>query len=216
MMESIAQHFGPTVCRSPFYRSLHSEGLPKYCFRREALRIDQRYTSRITRDQFDVLNEITDDRETLARKVISLVEKVLIPKTVAIAMSYTDEGDTGTHLKNLYDSYELVCDKFGYECKKVTELNTSKGIINSIKNEIRSAGFALIDLTELKVNVLFEFGFADGLGQEFIVTAREGTDLPFDVHDVPTIFWKADDLAKFRKSLETRVRQIAEHHGHLE
>jgi hypothetical protein len=36
----------------------------------------------------------------------------------------------------------------------VTELNATKGIIGQIKEEIRKAGFTLVDLTEVKPNVL--------------------------------------------------------------
>ena len=128
---------------------------------------------------------------------------------MSVAISYTVDGEVGRHLKDLYANYEEVCKDLGYKCIKVTELNTTEGIIQHIKEEIKKAGFALIDLTEIKPNVLFEFGFIDGLGKDYLVTAREGTELPFDVQDIGTIFWKPDDMANFKRQLIEKFKLVA-------
>jgi hypothetical protein len=191
-------------------------GASSKLYKRELGRLDRRYTGRITKDDFIILQELTENRQDFAKRVVSLAEDILSPRTVSVAMSFAIDGSVGTHLKNVYAAYVEVCKNFGYECSKVTELNATKGIIGQIKEEIRKAGFTLVDLTEVKPNVLFEFGFADGLGKDYLVTAREGTELPFDVQDIGTIFWKPDDIAGFKERLTEKFKIIAAKHGYLD
>ena len=69
-------------------------------------------------------------------------------------------------------------------------------------------------MTELKQNVFFELGFARGLGKRVIVTAKETTQLPFDVKDIPVTFWRPIDPLRLREKLIERIRSIAEEQGH--
>jgi nucleoside 2-deoxyribosyltransferase len=39
--------------------------------------------------------------------------------------------------------------------------------------------------------VFYELGYADGLGKKVVVTAKDGTEPPFDISDVPTALPKA-------------------------
>ena len=66
--------------------------------------------------------------------------------------------------------------------------------------------YGFVDLTDLRPNVFYELGYADGLGKKVIATAKEGTDLPFDVKDIPTIFWSGQ--TQLRKDLEKRIRSV--------
>ena len=54
--------------------------------------------------------------------------------------------------------------------------------------------------------MFYELGYADGMQKHVIVTAKEGTELPFDVKDIPTIFWGS--LVKLREDLERRIRKV--------
>lgn len=191
-------------------------GASQKLYKRELNRLEQHYTGRISRDDFIILQEAAVDRQDLAQRVVSLAEEILVPHSVSIAMSYATDGEIGTHLKNLFATYEDVCAHFGYQCAKVTELNATKGLVQQIKDEIKKAGFALIDLTEVRPNVLFEFGFIDGLGKDYLVTAREGTELPFDVKDIGTIFWKPDDMTDFKIRLSQKFEIIASKHGYTD
>jgi len=55
-------------------------------------------------------------------------------------------------------------------------------------------------------NVFYEVGFARALGKDVVLTARKGTHLPFDVGDVPTIFW--EDQTDLRESLEKYLASL--------
>lgn len=80
-------------------------------------------------------------------------------------------------------------------------------ILPHIMERIEHSAFVIADLTELKSNVFFELGYADGLKKPVVVTAMAGTQLPFDVKDVPTIFW--DGQRKLKDDLRAKIGLIA-------
>ena len=61
----------------------------------------------------------------------------------------------------------------------------------------------IADVTEIKPNVFYEIGFAQGLGKEVILTAKKGTQLPFDLADLPVVFWHTH--AELREQLNKRI-----------
>ena len=81
-------------------------------------------------------------------------------------------------------------------------------IVPRIENGIRDSPFVIADLSDVSVNVLFEVGFARALNKPVILTAKSGTQLPFDAHDIPTIFWKTQ--ADLRKQLDNQIRALIE------
>ena len=50
-------------------------------------------------------------------------------------------------------------------------------------------------------------GFAEGIGRPVVVTARRDTPLPFDIADIPVVFWSGQNELQDR--LRRRVKEIA-------
>jgi len=76
---------------------------------------------------------------------------------------------------------------------------------------IRRSAFVIVDVSEATPNVYYELGLADGLDKLHVVTAYIDTVLPFDVHDVPTVFWA--NQKQLKEGLKDRIRKIASLHG---
>ena len=185
------------------------EGASQKLYQQELGRLEEKYEGRIERDDFEQLNMIGGEPNKLAEGVISLAERVLTSKIVAVMMSYTlDE----TIQRNLINSYKIVCEEFGYEMEMVTELTAEEGIVKEIQQKIRFSAFILADFTDLKPNVFYEFGYAEGLGKPSIVTAKKMTELPFDVKDIPTLFWE-NDWAELQNKLREKIGAIAKLQG---
>jgi hypothetical protein len=185
------------------------EGASQKLYQREIGRFEEKYEGRIERDHFQNLSIIGDEPNQLAKEIVSLAERILVSKSVAVMMSY---GIDETVYKNLVNSYRIVCQELGYEIEMVTELTAEEGIVIEIHKKIRHAAFILADFTDLKPNVFYEFGYAQGLGKPRIVTARKATELPFDVKDVPTLFWE-DDWADLQDKLRDKIGTIAKAKG---
>jgi hypothetical protein len=79
--------------------------------------------------------------------------------------------------------------------------------VQRIIEGIRTSAFVIADVSEVKPNVFYELGFTQGFGKQVIVTARKGTTLPFDISDVPVIFWHGQENLK--EQLRKRIGAIA-------
>ncbi len=118
------------------------------------------------------------------------------------------------HLKDAYNTFVRVCEAPAYKFKafKIDQhFDRTQRIVPGIINAIRRCAFIIADVSEPRPNVYYDLGYAQALGKEIIVTAMEGTSLPFDIYDVPTLYWDSQD------ALETKLRgeitRIAEKYG---
>ncbi len=174
---------------------------------------DNRYGSRIEKIEFEELNAIDTNWDSRAQSIVSLAQKAATSKCVLTIMSYSKTGEAATELDNVFESFQMVCKEFGYICTRVDEVNTMGRILPKIIREIELAAFVIADLTELKQNVFYELGYAEGHKKPVVVTAKEGTQLPFDVKDIPTVFWRPIDLMGLRSELRIKIKNIADAQG---
>lgn len=170
-------------------------------YQRELNDFDKKYSGRMKRLEFQQLNSIKDWADH-ATDIVALAEKVAQSRYVLAVMSYADRPD----LKDTYGTFRRVCEKLGYACERITEKNAATRILPGILESIRRAAFIIVDLTDLRPNVFYELGYADGLGRKFIVTAKKGTELPFDVKDIPVIFWESQE--ELGEDLQARIQSI--------
>lgn len=163
---------------------------------------DDKYAGLVTRLEYAELNSVKDDWDEHAAKLVALAEKIAESRSVLVVMSYSGRTD----LVDAFDSFQQVCTELGYECDRVSEESAADRILPEILARLEQSAFAIVDLTELRPNVFYELGYADGLKKKVVVTAKEGTELPFDVKDVPTIFW--DGQRKLRDDLKKRILAV--------
>jgi hypothetical protein len=152
-------------------------------------------------EDYETLNSLTLDISGFAKDVISLAERMVAPREVFVIMSFKRE------FVDVFASCKEVCREFKLEAERTDESTSSERITPRIEKGIRRSAFVIADVSESSPNVFYEIGYAVGLGKDVIVTAKEGTKLPFDIGDVPTIFWAVqDDLkVKLRSRLAGRA-----------
>ncbi|HUO37884.1 MAG TPA: hypothetical protein VMU34_08595, partial [Mycobacterium sp.] len=70
-------------------------------------------------------------------------------------------------LEDTYETFKAVVEgkPFEYRCERVTQENTGDRILPDILERIERAAFTIVDLTDLRNNVFYELGYADGLGK---------------------------------------------------
>lgn len=163
---------------------------------------DEKYAGLVTRLEYAELNSVTDDWNECAASLVALAEKIAESRSVLVVMSYSKRAD----LEDAFDSFQQICQELGFQCERVSEESAGERILPDILARLERAAFAIVDLTELKPNVFYELGYADGLKKKVVVTAKEGTELPFDVKDIPTIFW--DGQRKLKEDLEKRIQAV--------
>ena len=169
-------------------------------FEKERERFGKRYAHLVSTDEFDVLNQDTDDVDQLAKDVLALCENLVVPNNVFIVMSFKEE------FNELYKVYETVCRNFGFNAVRTDKVFSLEKIRPRILSGIRHSAFVIADVTEMSPNVFYEVGFAEGLGRPIIATARTGTKLPFDIADTPVLFWEG--LEDLRSKLEPMIKEV--------
>jgi hypothetical protein len=182
-------------------------------FHDEVSTFERRYATRLGLDDFQLLNRALPDLqprtvEIFASEVISLAERLIAPTDVFVIMSFAEKG----YLKDAYNTFRRVCKAKHFVAFKVDQhLDATQRIIPNIMNSIRRSAFIIADVSEPRPNVHYELGFAQALGKDVITTAFEGTQLPFDIFDVPTLYWDCQDTLE--RKLRVAINPIAEKFG---
>ena len=99
----------------------------------------------------------------------------------------------------------------GKTARRVDELNTPTDIPDDVRNLIRSSCGVIVDLTGLNSNVLYELGFADGLGKKPILIHESPIGkLPFDFSSrrVFTYHDDKENLEIFSRKLSDILREL--------
>jgi hypothetical protein len=170
-----------------------------YAFERSNLA--KKFGRAVTQEEFAVLNQDTMDMDKLASDVMNLAEHIVIPNSVfpilPFSMPYVDVKDT----------FETCCYEAGLKLDDIEQDATTARIIPRIVEGIRRAAFIVADISESRPNVYFEIGLAHGLDKPIILTAKVGTDIPFDMADMPVLFW--DTQRSLREQLTRHLQRLA-------
>jgi hypothetical protein len=184
-------------------------GIPRFggagetIYRQELKRLRQTFPT--AAEDYEVLNSLSQDIPDFANTVVSLAERLVAPRNVFVVMSFKRE------YFDVFASCKDVCREFKLDAERTDESTSLERITPRIENGIRSSAFVIADVSEGTPNVFYEIGYAKALGKNVILTAKKGTQLPFDIGDVPTIFWEIQDdlkvgLRKYLGGLLAHVR----------
>jgi len=196
------------LTRVPLLPFFSFGGAAREVYEVETRRFDQAYGDTIPRIEYDqVLKSKSTNWSDLAKDTIQLAEKLATTRSVLVCMSFTEDPK----YKDLLAAIKTVCSEFGYEAERIDESNLSKRIVPQILKQVRRAAFVIADVTEEKPNVYYELGFSDGAGKEVVLVAEKDTSLPFNVADIPVIYWPS--FEDFKQDLRKRLEEIASFHG---
>jgi hypothetical protein len=182
-------------------------GAAENIYAEELASFDKHYSSRLTRDQFEDLAQLNSDLAAFAKTIISLAERVQESKSVLVIMSFSDDPLLG----DANESFKEVCKEFGYECNRIDEENDIPRVMPELLQRLSGCAFCIVDLSDEKANVFYELGYAEGAKTPVVVTAKKGTSLPFDVKDIPVIFW--DSQKTLKEQLRKKINVIAAKQG---
>jgi predicted Rossmann-fold nucleotide-binding protein len=174
----------------------------------EAKRVETLYPENVSKKDYEaVLKSLSTDWNQLATTVINLAERMVTSREVFVIMSFKDSPE----YKDLRIAIQKACQRFGYNARRVDESSDRKRIIPEIMRGIRQSAFIIADISEDKSNVYWELGLASGMNKDIIVVAKKGSNRPFDVNDVPVLYWES--FSQFEEDLAKHVEAIATQQG---
>ena len=201
----VAGHEGTFLAKNwAFYARKPILGVPRFggagkmIYDQELARF--RLNSRTTGDDYETLNQLSIDISLYVMEIVTLAERLVTSRNVFAIMSFEKE------FRDVYASFKEVCKEFGLEAERTDEGRSLERIIPRLEKGIRGSAFVIADVSEGSPNVFYEVGFARGLGKDLIMTAKKGTKLPFDVGDIPAIFWEIQEDLK--EGLRQRIADL--------
>jgi hypothetical protein len=97
---------------------------------------------------------------------------------------------------------DKVIVKMGYQRFEM-ETDFSENIFMNVElfQKLHESSLVIADLTGVRPNCCLELGFALGSGKKFILTAEDGTMIPWDTTAIHCHFWKTNMENKKRQSI---------------
>jgi hypothetical protein len=174
---------------------------------------ERRNVTNVPRGDFEALNRILSDESESstnehAIEIVKLAERTILSSDVFVVMSFEDKP----YLRDAYNTFVRVCKEKNFSAIKVDHhLDGKERIVPAIFSNIKRSAFIIAEVSGARPNVFYELGYARALGKAVIQTAFEGTALPFDVFDVPTLFW--DSQEALERKLRGAIDQLTSSPG---
>lgn len=111
-----------------------------------------------------------------------------------------------------------VCRELDFEVIRADKLRRPGRITDQVTEYLQSATIVVADLTGLNPNVMFELGVRSGRQRPFILFAKQGQQLPFDLKDLRTIFYSLtlDGAEAAKTELKEQIKTVlasSDQHG---
>ena len=135
---------------------------------------------------------------------VKAVQSAPIDETLIAVMMPFNRGHHS--VDRVFGAIRNGVEAVGKTARRVDEINTPTDIPDDVRNLIRSSYAVIVDLTGLNSNVLYELGFADGLGKKPILIHESPIGkLPFDFSS-KRVFTYHDD----KENLESFSRKLSD------
>ena len=127
-------------------------------------------------------------------KISSAVMRLLAaidPPTAFYARLLNNKAEEFPAVERFFrEIVDSIIEKLGYRRLEMGTDRTEHAFINvEIFERLHYSGLVIVDVTGQRSNCFIELGYALGRGIPVIVTAQQGTPMPFDQSAIPTYFW---------------------------
>lgn len=138
--------------------------------------------------------------------MVELIEAIE-PATAFYARLLARDHNEYSAVENFFRKVvDPLINRLGYTRMEMGLSNTTHPWMNEqIFDSLHNCAIAVVDITALRPDCLIELGYALGRSSRIILTAKKGTELPFDSKMLECYFWEdgvPDDL---------RLRQLKEY-----
>lgn len=100
-----------------------------------------------------------------------------------------------------------ACKQLHAECKRVDHEVYEGEVHDEIRQMIGACRAVIADLSGARPNVLYEMGYADGVGKPVVpVTGADLSELPFDVRNRNTLQYTSGQTHRLVEPLRARLR----------
>jgi ATP nucleosidase Cap17-like protein len=136
----------------------------------------------------------------IANGLIGILSKIARPNAFYVRLLNPDHAKFHVVESFFRDVVDSVVDEAGLNRIEIGTDKSEHALINAaIFESLHFSSLAIVDVTGERPNCFIKFGYALGNANRVLVTAEEGTKLPFDQQAIPCHFWKPGDPVSERK-----------------
>ena len=130
----------------------------------------------------------------IADGIVSLLSRIVRPCAFYVRLldrAHANFGVVESFFRNIVDP---VVETAGMSHIEIGTDKSDHAFMNvAIFESLHFSTLAIVDITGERPNCFIELGYGLGNANRVLVTAEEGTKLPFDQQAIPCHFWKATD-----------------------
>jgi hypothetical protein len=138
-----------------------------------------------------------------ADSIVAFLERLVVPKVFCVRLMNEKAEDFQSVDWFIEEVVLPVAKSRGYTVHQIGRGRTSSQFLNTeIIKGLNESSIVIADMTGSRLNCYFELGYGFGIGRKVLVTAIEGTKMPFDTDKIPCLFWsKNAGLKSLRHAL---------------
>lgn len=130
----------------------------------------------------------------LARRTADLLDDLRPRPAFYVRLLATSHADYDSVERFFREVVDIVVADRGLTPYEIGRGRPEAAFINvEIFDSLHRAGLVIVDLTGVRPNCMMELGYALGRSRRVVLSAKNGTQLPFDQDKLPTCLW--DDTA---------------------
>lgn len=137
------------------------------------------------------------------KTVVELLEALEKPKAFVVRL-LNDSNEDYVDVENFFQTVvrPVISDEFGYDLVTIDSNHAyeNSSIVQEIFGNLHSSSLVIADITGMRPNCFIELGYALGRNIPTLLTAKKGTQHPFDVSVFYGHHWQADGLASDKKA----------------
>ena len=130
-------------------------------------------------------------------------------KHLFVAMPFATEFDNA-----FYFGIKQPVERRLRKCERVDQEVFTGDIVERLKNRISSCDLVIADITGNNPNVLYELGYADGLGKPVIVISQE-QETVFDLKTRRQIRYRPLDIRSLAEVLDKELSELLQLPAHF-
>jgi hypothetical protein len=136
----------------------------------------------------------------VAQRIAGLLCKLARPSAFFVRLLNPAQPKFAAVESFFRDVVDPVVQEAGFTRIEIGTDKSAHAFMNvAIFESLHFSSLAIVDVTGERPNCFIELGYALGTGNRVLVTAEEGTPLPFDQTMIPCHFWKPGATADDRK-----------------
>jgi hypothetical protein len=139
------------------------------------------------------IEDTSPNIEDFGRRFLDFVSHLPRPRAFLVRLLNTKSPDFAEVERFFRNIVDTVLSASGYRHYEMGKDASTEPFLNvEIFKRLNHSSLVIADLTGLRADCFMEMGYAFGQAKKVIVTAREGTTLPFDSHAIPCHFWSVE------------------------